>query len=104
MNNEKLNQEGKAIADDYLTKQVDPEHYWSSLSTPAKISTNIGLILGGIGAGLTRGENLAYKMLQANIDRDMAAQKAEMGKKENLLQFNMKQHVTFASTEICKDS
>lgn len=87
-----LDTERKALQEDIKNGHVDPHRYWGSLSTGQKISTNIGLILGGIGAGMTHGENLAYKMLQANIDRDIDAQKSDLGKKETLLSYNLKQY------------
>jgi hypothetical protein len=64
--------------------KIDPNHLWASKETPAKIGTVIGLILGGMGSGLTGGENPVLKMLNQQIDRDMDAQKTELGKKENL--------------------
>lgn len=71
----------KAISDN----QIDPSRYMSNMSTMGRISTAVGLILGGIGAGMTQGQNLAYKALESAIDRDVDAQKLELNKKNNLL-------------------
>lgn len=71
------------------SSQIDPNHYLGSMDTGGRIATAIGLILGGIGSGLTGQENPALKMLNHNIDRDIDAQKANLGTKKNLLEFNM---------------
>jgi hypothetical protein len=49
------------------------------------------MILSGFGAGLAGQENLAIKMLNQAIDRDIDAQKANLGKKQSLLQYNLQQ-------------
>jgi hypothetical protein len=68
-----------------LKGEIDPNRYLGGMSTAGKITTAIGLILGGIGAGMTGKENLAFKMLENAIDRDVDAQKQELNKKNNLL-------------------
>lgn len=75
----------KAIQDQH----IDPKHYVQSMSTGSRIANAFGLILGGASAGTLGGENPALKVLQSNIDRDIDAQKAELGKKNNLLEANM---------------
>lgn len=70
---------------DIKNGHIDPNHYISNLSTAGKISTAIGLILGGIGGGLTHQENPAMKFLNDQIGRDIESQKADLGKKETLL-------------------
>lgn len=61
--------------------QINPNNYMGSLSTGGKIATAIGLALGGIGGGT----NQALEFVNRQIDRDIDAQKAELGKKETLL-------------------
>lgn len=56
-----------------------------SMGTVGRISTALGLILGGMGSGLTGGKNLAFEALQNAIDRDVDAQKLQLDKKNNLL-------------------
>lgn len=75
----------------YQAGTVDPNHLMSSLGTGGKIATAIGLILGGIGGGLTHQKNPALEYLQAQIDNDVKAQQSELGKRENLVSLNMKQ-------------
>lgn len=80
-----LNAEREATVKDYNEGHIDPNHFMNSKSVPGKISTAIGLLLGGLGAGLTGGENVVAKFLEKQIDRDVDAQKAEMGKKWNAI-------------------
>lgn len=84
-----LEKERQAFQSDLQESHIDPNHYVGSMSTMGKIATAVGLILGGMGGGA--GENPALKMLQYNIDKDIEAQKANLGKKENLLSANLKQ-------------
>lgn len=71
--------------------QIDPNRFMNNMNTFGQIRTAIGLFLGGIGAG-SRGENPALQMLQTKINQDIDAQKAMLGKKENLLNANMRQY------------
>lgn len=84
----KAQQHGQML-DDMLAaaknQTINPNRYMDSLSTPGKISTALGLILGGMGAGMAGGENPALKFLNSQIERDLEAQKADMGSKHNLL-------------------
>lgn len=84
-----LNDQDQKLQADIAAGHVDPKKYVDSMSTGSKISTGIGLILGGMGSGLTHGPNLAFQYLQSQIDRDIDAQKADLGKKQNLLAHNM---------------
>lgn len=88
----------KSITDfqDQMQKEIndghiDPNRMWHNMSTGQKIASSIGLLLGGIGAGLSHGENLASKYIDQQIDRDIDAQKADLGKKENLLSASIRQ-------------
>lgn len=69
-----------------MENQIDPNRFMGNMSTLGRIGTALGLILGGIGKGMTGGrENLALRALENAIDRDIDAQKQELGKKNNLL-------------------
>jgi hypothetical protein len=85
-----LDNERKAFQQDVNDSHVDPSHYMKSLGTGGQIATVIGLIMGGMAV---RGNhtNPALDVLNKQIDRDIDAQKAELGKKENLLSANLKQ-------------
>lgn len=80
-----IQNEIKAAVQDYNNGHIDPKRFWTSKSDLGKVSTAIGLILGGIGSGLTRGPNVALEFLNRQIDRDIDAQRMEMGKKQNVL-------------------
>jgi hypothetical protein len=80
-----LNQEIQNTVHDIQNSHIDPSHYMSSKSTLGKVSTAIGLILGGMGGGMTGQKNPALEFLNSQIERDVEAQKAELGKKENVL-------------------
>jgi len=53
---------------------IDAQRFINSMPSGQKAVTAIGLILGGIGQGLAGGENMAVKMLNDNINRDIDAQ------------------------------
>lgn len=80
-----------AAAKDVQNNQIDPHRYMNSKSALGKVSTTIGLILGGIGSALTGQPNAGLELLNRNIDRDMDAQRAELGKKQNILDAYYKQ-------------
>lgn len=84
-----IDQERQAFQDDIINKHIDPNHYVGSMDFGNKIQTAIGLALGGLG-GSGR-DNPALDFLNKQIDRDIDAQKAELGKRETLLSANMKQ-------------
>ena len=71
--------------------KIDPNRYVGSMSTGQKLSTAIGLIMGGMGAGIVGGENPAMKYLNNQIENDINAQKTDLGKKESLLSRNLQQ-------------
>lgn len=86
-----LEQERQAFMSDLQKQHIDPNHYVGSKDTIGKVSTAIGLILGGMGGGLLGQENPALKFLNAQIDRDIEAQKVNMGNTHNLLSANLHQ-------------
>lgn len=53
---------------------INPNQYIQNMGTGQKTLTALGLVLSGMGAGLTGQPNMAQEMLQKNIDRDIAAQ------------------------------
>lgn len=78
----------QALLDHYSTQKIDPDAYWKNQSTGAKIASGISLILGGMGAGLTHGRNMAQDLIENAISRDMEAQKNDQSKTYNLYQMN----------------
>lgn len=87
-----LNDQQDALAQDVMNHKVDPDRYWTNKSTGSKVSTIIGVMLSGIGQGLQGpgAENMAWTALQKNIDRDIASQRDELGKKQTMLSDNMR--------------
>lgn len=89
---------------DFMNGHIDPKHFFNSQSDMGKVSTAIGLILGGMGGGLTGQENPALKFLNQQIDRDIDAQKMNMSKQGNLIKIlqdkmgNMRDATTMAKS------
>jgi hypothetical protein len=86
-----LQQQNEQLKQDVISGKIDANRLVGSMSTGQKIATAIGLIAGGIGAGLTKSENMAAKFLQSQIDNDIAAQRVNLGKKESLLSMNLRE-------------
>lgn len=74
------------------SKDTDPNRYWNSMSTGNKISASIGLILGGIGAGMVKGENQALKVINNAIDNDIKSQMADKSNKMNIYKANLEKY------------
>lgn len=88
---QKIDNERAGLLQHLAENPMDADRYIKNMSTGGKIGTALGLILGGMGAGLTHGPNLAFNFLQSQIDRDVDSQKAELGKTQNLLSQNLAQ-------------
>ncbi len=69
----------RSLVRDAMNKKIDPDHYWNSKDTGGKITSVIGMMLGGIGGGLNKTHtNPALDMLNRAIERDMQAQKGNI--------------------------
>lgn len=84
--------DGNKLAEDYANTKIDPGRVWSQASTGSKIAAGIGVLLSGIGSGLTGQKNMAMEVIHNTIQRDMEAQRADLGKKENLLTLNYRKY------------
>lgn len=78
---------------------IDPKRLWSNASTGSKVAAGIGLILGGMGAGLTRGPNMAMEMFNKLLNNDIDAQKANMNQANNLMQVNFQKYRNIEAAE-----
>lgn len=78
-----------ALAQDLASAKVDPDRMWNEKSTGGKIASILGILVSGIGSGMARQENLALKLLNQQIDRDIDAQKANITNKQNLFNRNL---------------
>lgn len=85
-----LTKEHDSIARDVANTHIDPQRLWANKSSSQKATAVIGMILGGIGSGLTGQPNAALAVIQHQIEQDIDAQKSELGKKENLLSDNLR--------------
>lgn len=87
----KIQQEHNNLSQAIADQKIDPRHFWNSKDTGGKIGSIIGIMLSGIGAGLQHStQNMALELINKNIDRDIDAQKTELGKKQNLLSENVR--------------
>lgn len=68
----------------YQTQAIDPNRVWNKADTGSKILAGIGVLLSGIGSGLSGQQNLAIQAIEKSIDRDIAAQKGDNSSKMNL--------------------
>jgi hypothetical protein len=87
---QELMNERAALQADIANSHVDPRRYMGSMDNGKKTAVTIGLILAGLGTAAGE-ENPVMKMLQNNIDNDIKAQEKELGKKQTLLDANMRQ-------------
>lgn len=80
------------VIQDMKDFKIDPDRYVNNIkSEPGRyVRTMIGLVLGGMGGGLTKQGNTFAAYLQNQIQNDVNAQKAEMGNKQNI--FSAMQH------------
>lgn len=78
-----------AFVQDVKNGFIKPNNYMSGMDTPQRVSTAIGILLSGVGSGLSGQENMAMKFLNAQIDRDLAAQEKNLNSSNNLLRHNL---------------
>ena len=71
-----------------LDHKIDPNRLYKNLGTGNKIGLAIASVIGGIGAGLTHGPNLAAEMIQKSIDNDIEAQRNDQSQAMNLWKMN----------------
>lgn len=87
-----LESENKQLQDDITGSKIDPHRLWNGSSTGNKVLAGIGVLLSGIGSGLTGQKNMALEVINRAIDADIDAQKSELGKKQNLLTMNYRKY------------
>jgi hypothetical protein len=77
----------------YESSNVDPTKYISNMSTGQKVMSILAVLLGGLGAALTRSDrNLALDVLNQQIDRDIEAQKVALQKNKDLYNDAIRQY------------
>lgn len=80
------------IRNDIATQKIDPSRVWSNMSTGNRVMAGIAIFLGGVAGGMQGRENSALKIIDDAIDKDIDSQKAELGKKQNLLAINLQKY------------
>lgn len=71
----------KEVSEEYFnSKEVDQDRYWSNLSTGRKITAGIGLALASLNPQALQ---VALGSINRAVDRDIQAQKLEIGKKRD---------------------
>lgn len=81
--------QSQQLFNDISTSRIDPNRLWANASTGQKVAGAIGMILGGIGSGLTGQPNLAVQLIDRAIDRDIDAQKATLDLKKTAFSWNL---------------
>jgi hypothetical protein len=77
--------ESDRLRKDILDSKIDPHRLWNSKGGGEQAMSLVGILLSGIGSGLTKQPNLALEVINKAIERDINAQTADLGKKENAL-------------------
>lgn len=79
------------LAQEIATGKEDPKRYWNSLNDHGKARTWLAAALGGLGSGMAGGgTNQGLAAYQRHVDQDIAAQRNDLGRKQSLLNDNMK--------------
>jgi hypothetical protein len=72
--NEELNRAHQAEKD---IRKVEPNQFFHSMSTPAKIAASIGMLVAGFGSQTAQGVQSAYNIMNAAIQQDIENQKLD---------------------------
>jgi hypothetical protein len=84
--------DSEAISKEIAAGKIDPSRKWNSMSTGNKILAGISLMVGGVGAALSKQQtNLAAEHLDNVIKADIEAQKSNLNNKHTLLAANFRQ-------------
>lgn len=70
------------------SNKIDPRRYVHNMNTPSKIASGIAMLISGIGSGLSGQPNMAIKVMNDAIDKDIDAQKNDQSKNMSLWKMN----------------
>lgn len=87
-----IDDEQNQLMQKFATNKVDPNRVWNNASTGNKIMAGLGLVLSGMGSGVTGQPNGALEIIQKKIDRDIEAQKSDKDTSRSLFQMNMEKY------------
>lgn len=88
----KIDAEHKQLTDAVMNQKIDPNRLFGANGTGNKVLAAISVALGGLGSGLNGQPNAALSVIQKSIDRDIEAQRMELGKKQTLLSENLRRY------------
>lgn len=88
----KIDAENQALYQQVKDDKIDPNRLWNESSTGAKIAASLGLIFGGIGAGMTGQPNAAANYIEKAIANDIDAQKADTSNRMNLYKIGLERY------------
>jgi hypothetical protein len=91
---QELNNEAQMFHNDLYQGKITPETYkslYAKKDTLGKIGTIFGILVGGMGSGLTGQPNAAFDMMDKTIQRDLDAQKTSAVNAQNFLRLNQEQ-------------
>lgn len=92
-----------ALQQDLATGKIDPGRWWKSRDLGGKIAASIAIVLGGISQGFSGRPSAALAAIDNAIQQDIDSQKADIGKKENLLSHYVQQgHDLQAAAKLAK--
>ncbi len=74
-----------AMQADILANKIDPNRLWNSSTAGQQGTAIIGLILGGLGSGITKGPNYANEALDRAVAMDVASQEKNLATKETAM-------------------
>lgn len=80
------------FTNDYLSKKIDPTRLFGTQSTTQQFAGAIGLMLSGIGSGITGQPSQALMVIDKAIDRDIEAQKTNLGQGKTILDLQLQKY------------
>lgn len=87
-----LDDQAAKVAQDYNNGHITPKTYgdlFHDRGTLGKIGTVFGLLLSGAGSGLAHQPNMAFQVMDNEIQRDLEAQKASKPEQRNFINMNL---------------
>lgn len=87
-NYRKFLQDDETFRNDYSKNHINSNHYLENMGTGEKVTTAIGLLLGGFSSAFTHQGNPAMDFLNKQIDRDISAQQSRIDQQKTLLGAN----------------
>ena len=90
------------VAQDLMTGQIHPKTYaqlFGDKGTLGKIGTVFGLLLSGVGSGLSHQPNALMQMMDKQIERDLDAQKTSATNRQNFYKIAQQQVLNDATVK-----